>query len=130
RHTHQDIVRAIEIALRDPARVHPARRMLPRHIKHFKVPTRIDFSTSPDGSRTRLSLVCTDQPGLLAKVAAILRTQHMRVHDARIATFGERVEDFFLISDEQDRAIADEHILEQLQTHLITCVEGDIHAKH
>jgi len=52
------------------------------------------------------------------------------VHDARIATFGERVEDFFLISDEQDRAIVDEHILEQLQTHLIACVEGDIHAKH
>jgi len=130
RHTHQDIIRAIEIALRDPSRVHPARRMLPRHIKHFKVPTRIDFSASEDGTRTRLSLVCTDQPGLLAKVAAILRTQHMRVHDARIATFGERVEDFFLISDEQDRAIVDDHILEQLQTHLIACVEGDIHAKH
>jgi len=130
RHTHQDIVRAIEIALRDPARVHPARRMLPRHIKHFKVPTRIDFSTSPDGSRTRLSLVCTDQPGLLAKVAAILRTQHCRVHDARIATFGERVEDFFLISDEQDSAIVDEQILEQLQIALTACVEGDIHAKH
>lgn len=130
RHTTQDIVRAIEIALRDPARVHPARRMLPRHIKHFKVPTRIDFAPSADGMRTRLSLVCTDQPGLLAKVAAILRSQHMRVHDARIATFGERVEDFFLISDEQDRAIVDEHILEQLQLALTACVEGDIHAKH
>jgi len=130
RHTTQDIVRALEIALRDPARVHPARRMLPRHIKHFKVPTRLDFSASEDGSRTRLSLVCTDQPGLLAKVAAILRTHHMRVHDARIATFGERVEDFFLISDEQDRAIVDGHILEQLQLALIACVEGDIHAKH
>jgi len=130
RHTAQDIVRALEIALRDPARVHPARRMLPRHMKHFKVPTRLDFSASEDGTRTRLSLVCTDQPGLLAKVAAILRTQGMRVHDARIATFGERVEDFFLISDQQDRAIVNEHILEQLQTHLIACVEGDIHAKH
>ena len=130
RHKTQDIVRALEIALRDPARVHPARRMLPRHIKHFKVPTRLDFLASEDGTRTRLSLVCTDQPGLLAKVAAILRTQHLRVHDARIATFGERVEDFFLISDEQDRAIVDEHILEQLQMHLIACVEGDIHAKH
>ncbi len=130
RHTHQDIIRAIEIALRDPTRVHPARRMVPRHIKHFKVPTRIDFSASPDGMRTRLSLVCTDQPGLLAKVAAILRGHHLRVHDARIATFGERVEDFFLISDEQDRAIVDEQILEQLQLALTACVEGDIHAKH
>ena len=29
----------------------------------------------------------------------------MRVHDARIATFGERAEDFFVISDESDRPL-------------------------
>jgi len=27
------------------------------------------------------------------------------VHDARIATFGERAEDFFLLSDEHDRPL-------------------------
>ena len=33
-------------------------------------------------------------------------TQRIRVRDARIATFGERVEDFFQITDEQDRALS------------------------
>ena len=49
-----------------------------------------------------MSLVCTDRPGLLAEVAQTLRAQGLRVHDARIATFGERAEDVFQLSDERD----------------------------
>ncbi|HTM28754.1 MAG TPA: hypothetical protein VL097_05295, partial [Rhodanobacter sp.] len=40
-----------------------------------------------------------DRPGLLAAVAQVILDAGARVHDARIATFGERVEDFFLLSD-------------------------------
>ena len=46
--------------------------------------------------------------GGLAGVAQAFREHRLRVHDARIATFGERVEDFFLISDEQNRALTEE----------------------
>ena len=60
-----------------------------------------------DGRRTLLSLVCTDRPGLLADVAHVLRAQRLRVHDARIATFGERAEDVFQITDAHDRALDD-----------------------
>jgi [protein-PII] uridylyltransferase len=56
---------------------------------------------------TQLALVCGYQPGLLALVAQTLRDAHVRVHDARIATFGERAEDFFVISDESDRPLDD-----------------------
>jgi [protein-PII] uridylyltransferase len=111
-------------ALRDPTRVQPVRRAMPRQLKHFRVPTRVDFDSDDKGGRTRLSLVCSDQPGLLAKVAQVLRRQRLRVHDARIATFGERVEDFFLLSDEQDRPIADDKLLESLRSELVACVEG------
>ena len=112
-------------ALRDPARVQPVRRAMPRQLKHFRVATRVDFDNDVEGGRTRLSLVCSDQPGLLAKVAQVLRRQRLRVHDARIATFGERVEDFFLLSDEQDRPITDEKILESLRSDLVAGVEGE-----
>jgi len=50
-----------------------------------------------DGA-TQLALVCSDRPGLLAEVAQALRDARVRVHDARIATFGERVEDFFVLA--------------------------------
>jgi hypothetical protein len=38
-----------------------------------------------------MSLVCSDRPGLLAdRWRRVLRQHRLRVHDARIATFGER----------------------------------------
>jgi [protein-PII] uridylyltransferase len=35
----------------------------------------------------------------------VLRRQGLRVHDARIATFGERAEDVFQITDEHDQPL-------------------------
>ncbi|MFY2765257.1 [protein-PII] uridylyltransferase [Arenimonas sp. MALMAid1274] len=117
---------ALLAALRDPARVRPARRAAPRQLRHFRVPARVTFDHLPDGSRTRMSLVCTDQPGLLAGVAQVLRQHRLRVHDARIATFGEKVEDFFLLTDERDRAIEDQALLDKLSQAIVACVDGDM----
>jgi [protein-PII] uridylyltransferase len=113
-------VRDVEAALRNALgrRVldeQPVRRALPRTLRHFQIEPRIVFSVV--GGRTRLGLVCTDRPGLLASVAQAFRSLGMRVHDARIATFGERVEDFFSISDENDRLL-DEAAQEALRAAL------------
>ncbi len=98
----QTVAEAISETLsRSPLRAPTVRRAVPRQLRHFRVATRVEFSLT-SGARTEMSLVCTDRPGLLAMVSAVLREQGLRVHDARIATFGERVEDFFLISDEAD----------------------------
>ncbi len=101
-------VAAIEEALvqaldQDTLSEQPVRRVLPRTLRHFNIAPRVVFSI--DAGRTRLGLVCTDRPGLLASVAQTFRSQSVRVHDARIATFGERVEDFFRISDEHDQPL-------------------------
>ncbi|MFT4247964.1 MAG: [protein-PII] uridylyltransferase [Pseudomonas sp.] len=82
--------------------VRTSRRVMPRQLRHFRFAPRIEFKDSADGGRTRLSLVAPDRPGLLADLAQVLRSQQLRVHDARIATFGERAEDQFLITDEHD----------------------------
>ena len=83
--------------------------------------------SSPDGGpdRTVLSLVSTDRPGLLADVARVLRQQRLRVHDARIATFGARVEDVFQITDEHDRAVSDPARHRALRDALLACLQGD-----
>ena len=83
---------------------------------------------TPDGRRTVLSLVATDRPGLLADVSRVLRGQRLRVHDARIATFGERAEDVFLISDEHDRPLAGDTPRQALRDALQACLEGEAHA--
>lgn len=89
----------------DLDRLLPSRRAQPRHLKHFRIAPRIGLEPSADGASTRMSLICTDRPGLLADVTHVLRQQHVRVHDARIATFGERAEDLFLIANAQDKPL-------------------------
>ncbi|MDI9240474.1 [protein-PII] uridylyltransferase [Lysobacter sp. LF1] len=114
----------------DLERIKPARRAQPRHLRHFRIAPQIGFDTLGEGERARtmLSLVCTDRPGLLADVTHAIRSQNLRVHDARIATFGERAEDVFQIThphpDGRDEAL-DETQRQALRTALLACLEGD-----
>jgi [protein-PII] uridylyltransferase len=128
-------------ALRDPAQVGrlqrgltealdqsaeavaPIRRPPPRVLRHFPIPTRIEFHDDAASNRTQLALVCADRPGLLAGVADVFRAGNIRVHDARIATFGERVEDFFLITDQSNRPL-DSPAREVLREALERCVNA------
>ncbi|MGH8031646.1 MAG: [protein-PII] uridylyltransferase [Luteimonas sp.] len=123
------IARWLRDALAGPLeRIHPARRAQPRHLKHFRISARIGFDSGVhegggDGY-TVLSLVCTDRPGLLADIAHTLRAQRLRVHDARIATFGERAEDVFRISDTDNRALSPDD-QRTLHAALVERIDGD-----
>jgi [protein-PII] uridylyltransferase len=94
-------------ALEQPAGQGPPKRSISRHLRHFQMTPRIEFVDA--GERTQLALVCTDRPGLLAAVAQALAEAEVRVHDARIATFGERVEDFFQLTDRGNAPLSSEH---------------------
>ena len=103
----EEVAQGLQQALGGPLDgVRPARRAVSRLLKHFRFAPRVEFSATPDGRRTLLSLVAPDRPGLLADVAQVLRAQRLRVHDARIATFGERAEDLLQITDESDHPLA------------------------
>lgn len=91
-------------ALEQPAGQGLVKRSMSRHLRHFQMTPRIEFADA--GERTQLALVCTDRPGLLAAVAQALAEAEVRVHDARIATFGERVEDFFQLTDRSDAPLS------------------------
>ncbi|MFC5568508.1 [protein-PII] uridylyltransferase [Lysobacter yangpyeongensis] len=106
--------------------IRPTRRTQPRHLRHFRIAAQIGFDRVAGGKagRTMLSLVCTDRPGLLADVAHVLRQQHLRVHDARIATFGERAEDVFQITDQRDQPL-DETQQQALRAALLACLDGE-----
>ncbi|MGS0576204.1 [protein-PII] uridylyltransferase [Xanthomonas oryzae pv. oryzicola] len=106
----------------DLQQVRPARRAVPGQLRHFRFAPRVEFSESADGRRTRISLVAPDRPGLLADVAHVLRVQHLRVHDARIATFGERAEDQFQVTDEHDRPLS-ESARQALRDALCACLD-------
>ncbi|MEY2867418.1 MAG: [protein-PII] uridylyltransferase [Pseudomonadota bacterium] len=119
------VAQTLSAALKDPAHIKPAKHMLPRQLKHFKTPTRIEFNQQPQVQRTLMSLVCADRPGLLADIAYVLLQRRIRVHDARIATFGERAEDIFVLSDRDDRAITEPDELALIHSALLEFLEGN-----
>jgi len=117
------IAQTLSAALKDPASIKPAKHLLPSRLRHFKTPTRIEFSPAA-GDRTLMSLVCADRPGLLADIGYVLLQRKVRVHDARIATFGERAEDIFVLSDRDNHALSDPAVLHDLQAALLDYLEG------
>jgi [protein-PII] uridylyltransferase len=78
-------------------------RPLPRRLQPFM--GRSEIQIRAEGERTRLDVAATDRPGLLSAIAEALVSQGLRLFDARIATFGQRVEDVFLIADAEGRAL-------------------------
>jgi [protein-PII] uridylyltransferase len=97
------------------------RRKLPRKLRHFSADVRVDFKEDPEREGTVLHLACNDQPGLLSRVAEAIHERGIQVHTARIATFGEKVEDTFLLSDAQRQPLsaeAQEKLHENLLKHL------------
>jgi [protein-PII] uridylyltransferase len=119
---NMEIQMRLEMALAEsPLKLKPSRRNFSRQQKHFYFEPELRLQALADGQRTELSLACSDQPGLLARVASVLSQCKVNVHAARIATFGERVEDVFVLSSHAGTALADaegEHMIEALRLEL------------
>lgn len=119
-HALQEIRAALPARLNAPS-IEPTRvrRAVPRRLRHFMAPTRIDFEREPGGDRTQLEIVTTDRPGLLSGIGQAFVECGIRVHNAKVATFGDRVEDFFSITDGHDRPLEREEQFEALRAALV-----------
>jgi [protein-PII] uridylyltransferase len=116
-----ELVRRLEFATRDCKPREPVRRTMPRRLRHFSFDPDIRFTKDPDKAGSVLHIHCNDRPGLLSRIAAAIFTQGIQVHNARIATFGERVEDTFLVSDPDHQPLtndAREALVETLLEHI------------
>jgi [protein-PII] uridylyltransferase len=101
-----DIRAGLEDALADPERLpdQPARRT-PRRMRHFDVPLVVEAEDEPEHGMTAVEVTASDQPGLLSKIARAFLAVGVRVHSARVATIGERVDDVFFITDSDNRPV-------------------------
>lgn len=81
-----------------------SRRVHPR-LQHFAVATKVRYRNDVAG-RTVVEVTATDRPGVLARIAVALSESGVRLHSARIATFGERVEDLFYVTDRNGEPLA------------------------
>ncbi|WP_051310918.1 [protein-PII] uridylyltransferase [Zooshikella ganghwensis] len=109
------IKRTLTHKLNNPAR-YPSiiQRRTPRQLKHFTYPAEVTISNNPNNGTTILEIIAPDRPGLLALLGRIFMELGLFIHNAKIATLGERVEDVFFITDAHGCPITDadkcEHI--------------------
>jgi [protein-PII] uridylyltransferase len=82
-------------------------RPLPRVLKNFPITTEVHFSSATSGQLTVMEVIAQDRPGLLHQVALALRTCKTRIVTAKVATFGERAEDVFFLTDEKGKPFTD-----------------------
>lgn len=83
-----------------------AQKRRPSALAHFNVKTQINYSDDPLNNQTHLFLVTADRSGLLATISRIFLTLNIHLHNAKIATAGERAEDTFYITNQKNQALS------------------------
>jgi [protein-PII] uridylyltransferase len=79
--------------------------LLPRTLRHFPIATRVSFTLTPDERQTAVAVTSQDRPGLLYQVALALQHCQLRLHTAKIATFGERADDVLFVTNRDSRPL-------------------------
>ncbi len=97
-------------------------RRLSRALAHFNVKTQISFSEDSLTGHTELFLITNDRPGLLATISRVFLRFSIHLHNAKIATAGERVEDMFYITNNinlplnnKEKEEVKEHLVKELR---------------
>ena len=76
--------------------------------KHFKPTMHFAFSTWKKLSVLHIS--ATDAPGLLSVITGVLFYSKIRVHNAKIGTIGEKIDDVFFISTQNNKQLSEKQI--------------------
>lgn len=117
-----DIIRALGKALSNIDSYVPTQEKINvGKLRYFPVETRVWFSENREHNHTVMEVTCMDHPGILNRIGEALRDCNARIHGAKVATFGERVDDLFFITDRQNNMITDQSVLD--------CIEKNITSK-
>ncbi|MCB1843792.1 MAG: ACT domain-containing protein, partial [Halioglobus sp.] len=90
-------------------------RRTPRRVKSFSIPTETRMSVDETKHVTVLEVATPDRPGLLARLGKIFTDFGLELQAAKIQTLGERVEDVFFITDENQQPITDAELCRRIQ---------------
>jgi len=83
-------------------------------LKNFSIPTRVSVTQDETNQRSILEVTASDRPGFLSSVGMALELAGANVQSAKIATYGERVEDIFFITDQNNLMMTDAEKLDGL----------------
>ncbi|WP_428101725.1 [protein-PII] uridylyltransferase [Candidatus Rariloculus sp.] len=92
----------------DPQSVTVTRRA-PRQVRMFLTQVQVSISREPNNQRTVIELVAGDRPGLLFQVGKVFERRRVTLQNAKIATIGERAEDVFFVTTQDNEPLDAEH---------------------
>lgn len=120
----ESIIATLTHTIQEPkSAIFNIKRRTPLQLKQFNLKTRTYLHNDTGTNLTALEVVTPDRPGLLAHLGRIFMRYGIRLHRARIATLGERVEDVFYITDHDYQPLSDPSLCQQLQDAI--CCELD-----
>ena len=90
-----------------------------RQLRSFLMPTQVLFETDKRNNRTIMEVITIDRPGILSHIGAAMEHCGVKLQGAKIATFGERVEDIFYIQNYKNKIITDPLKFECLEKSII-----------
>lgn len=97
----EEIQRRLKQQLASPELPPQQKGRLTRRQKYFPITTEVWFRDDLGNQRTVMEVVTSDRPGLLARIARALLACGVLLQSAKIATFGERAEDIFFVTDSE-----------------------------
>ncbi len=102
------------------------KRRTPRELKQFGIATSTSLSNDIVSGYTVLEVISPDRPGFLATIAQVFMEEGITVHNARISTLGERVEDVFFITDLNGNPLSDAALCAEIQAKICRRLDRQI----
>jgi len=100
-------------------------RVVNRRLKMFSVPIEVTFDNQITAAWTSVTVIATDRPGALSRIANAFLSCDVSVHAAKVATFGEKLEDVFFITHRDGTAVTEPASLDQIESALIAHLSNE-----
>jgi len=96
---------------------------LSRTEKQFSLATNVQFDEDLENNQTIVTITASNRPALLSHIGQALIECRISLDNAKISTFGEKVEDVFVIRDENQQIITDIKKQEAIRRAIIQLVD-------
>ena len=101
----EEIQQRLKRQLAEPGLPSQQQGQLSRQQRHFPIATEVWFRDDLRNQRTIMEVTTSDRPGLLARLARALLECNVLLQSAKIATFGERAEDIFFVTNSEQQPL-------------------------
>ncbi len=116
-----DIKAGLQNCLISPDKLpHLQEQFVPRRLRHFQFEPIITIDNEVSERFTSIYIEAADRPGILSRIGRCFLEADILVHSAKVSTLGEKIEDVFLVSDQNHKQLQNDKLLFDLHDCFVT----------